>query len=69
MPTPVSLPTLRSPALFALAPRSPQWVNTPVLMEALDRYEQQRLPRSMQLWVQAVLELDRPATAPLRPHC
>jgi hypothetical protein len=38
-------------------------------MEALDRYEQQRLPRSMQLWVQAVLELDRPSTAPLRPHC
>jgi hypothetical protein len=55
--------------LFAVAPRSPQWVNTPVLMEALDRYEQQRLPRSMRLWVEAVLELDRPATAPLRPHC
>jgi hypothetical protein len=55
--------------LFAVAPRSPQWVNTPVLMEALDRYEQRRLPRSMQLWVEAVLELDRSATTPLRPHC
>ena len=43
--------------------------NTPVLMEALDRYEQGRLPRSMRLWVEAVLELERPLTAPLRPHC
>ncbi|GDX72203.1 hypothetical protein LBMAG39_06360 [Cyanobium sp.] len=55
--------------MFAVAPRSPQWVNTPVLMEALDRYEQRRLPRSMQLWVEAVLELDRSPTTPLRPHC
>ena len=46
-----------------------QWVNTPVLMEALDRYEQGRLPRSMRLWVEAVLELEGPLTAPLRPHC
>ena len=42
--------------------RSMQWVNTPVLMEALDRYEQGRLPRSMRLWVEAVLELERPLT-------
>ena len=62
-------PHCGSPALFAVAPRSPQWVNTPVLMEALDRYEQRRLPRSMQLWVEAVLELDRSPTTPLRPHC
>jgi hypothetical protein len=52
-----------------MAPRSPQWVNTPVLLEALTRYEQGRLPRSMRLWVQAVLELDRPVSGPLRPHC
>lgn len=52
-----------------MAPRSPQWVNTPVLLEALTRYEQGRLPRSMRLWVQAVLEFDRPVSGPLRPHC
>jgi hypothetical protein len=51
-----------------MAPRSPQWVNTPVLLEALTRYEQGRLPRSLRLWVQAVLELDRPVSGPLRPH-
>jgi hypothetical protein len=44
-------------------------VNTPVLLEALDRYEQGRLPRSMQLWVEAVLELERSVSTPLRPHC
>jgi hypothetical protein len=51
-----------------MAASSPQWVNAPVLMEALTRYEQQRLPRSMQLWVEAVLELDRPVSPQLRPH-
>jgi hypothetical protein len=51
-----------------MAPRSPQWVNTPVLLEALTRYEQGRLPPSLRLWVQAVLELDRPVSGPLRPH-
>lgn len=49
--------------------RSLQWVNSPVLLEALERYEQRRLPRSMQLWVEAVLELKAPVQAPLRPHC
>jgi hypothetical protein len=49
--------------------RSLQWVNSPVLLEALERYEQRRLPRSMQLWVEAVLELKAPAQAPLHPHC
>jgi hypothetical protein len=49
--------------------RSLQWVNSPVLLEALERYEQRRLPRSMQLWLEEVLELKAPAQAPLRPHC
>jgi hypothetical protein len=49
--------------------RSLQWVNTPVLLEALSRYEQGRLPRSMQLWLQAVLELERPVNGSLRPDC
>ena len=50
-------------------PRSLQWVNSPVLLEALERYEQRRLPSSMQLWVEAMLELKPAAQGPLRPHC
>ena len=41
-----------------MAARSPHWVNSTVLMEALLRYEQHTLPRSMRLWVEATLELD-----------
>lgn len=33
------------------------WINTPVLMEAIFRYEQGLLPKSMRLWVEAMLEL------------
>jgi len=42
--------------------RSLAWVNTPVLLQALERYEQGGLPRSMQLWIQQLLEL--PPTRP-----
>ena len=52
-----------------MPPRSPHWVNSSVLLEALERYEQHRLPRSMQLWVESMLELKTPAQAPLRGHC
>ena len=45
------------------------WVNTPVLVEAMQRYEQGRLPRSMQLWIQTLLDIDQPPTTPLRPGC
>jgi hypothetical protein len=49
--------------------RSPHWVNTPVLLQAIERYEQDLLPRSMHLWVRGVLELDQePGSATLRPH-
>lgn len=57
--------------------RSVHWVNSPVLLEALNRYEQGLLPRSMQLWLQALLEIEpiTPAAQavllrpePLRPH-
>ena len=37
------------------------WVNSAVLMEALERYEQGRLPQQMRHWLQAVLELDNDA--------
>ena len=48
-------------------PASPSWVNTPVLTEAIERYEQHRLPRSLRLWLQTLLEIDAPASAPLLP--
>ncbi|MCP9790426.1 hypothetical protein KBZ20_00985 [Vulcanococcus limneticus Candia 3F8] len=46
-----------------MAPRSPQWVNTPVLLEALERYEQGRLSYPMALWLLQLLELDGPDPA------
>jgi len=52
-----------------MAARSLHWVNSPVLLEALERYEQRLLPRSMQLWVEAMLELKAPEREPLRAHC
>ena len=69
MPSPGCLPTLRLSRLAVMPPRSPQWVNTPVLLEALDRYEQGRLHPSMRRWLEGVLELERSVSAPLRPHC
>lgn len=52
-----------------MARRSPQWINSPVLMEALMRYQEGRLPRSMRLWVEQLLELNPHATErqPLLP--
>ena len=41
---------------------APTWVNSPVLMEALERYQQGRLPQQMRHWISALLEL--PADAP-----
>tara|TARA_B100000700_G_scaffold325761_1_gene435378 strand:- start:5011 stop:5148 length:138 start_codon:yes stop_codon:yes gene_type:complete len=35
-----------------------QWVNSVVLMEALQRYEQNLLPLSMKRWVEAIFELN-----------
>ena len=35
-----------------------QWVNSPVLMEAILRYEKGLLPRSMKLWIEKLLELN-----------
>jgi len=45
-----------------MARRSLQWINSPVLMEALMRYQEGRLPRSMRLWVEELLELNPRAT-------
>ena len=52
-----------------MASRNLSWVNTPVVLEAIERYEQGNLPRSMRLWLQAVLELPDGPQQPLRrPH-
>ena len=64
-----AFPNWRARSLAAMAPRPISWVNTPVLLQAIERYERGQLPRSMQLWLQAVLELDAPVNRPLRPHC
>ncbi len=50
-----------------MASRRISWVNTPVLLEAIERYEQGRLPRSLALWLQTVLEIEEPRSGPLRP--
>lgn len=52
-----------------MAPRSLQWVNTPVLLEAIQRYEQGRLHPSMRRWLEALLDLDQQLRQPLRPRC
>ncbi|MFO7628013.1 MAG: hypothetical protein R6W06_00560 [Prochlorococcaceae cyanobacterium] len=59
--------------MLAMGSHSRLWVNTPVLVEAMQRYEQGRLPRSLQLWLQTLLELDEAPSVPLlalgdRPH-
>ncbi len=38
--------------------RAIHWVNTPVLMEAILRYEQGRLPKSMRLWIEQLLDIN-----------
>ncbi len=35
-----------------------QWINTPVLAEAIFRYEKGLLPNSMKLWLEEVLEIN-----------
>jgi len=42
------------------------WVNTPVLLEAIQRYEQGRLPRSLALWLQSLLEIEAEPSGQLR---
>ena len=37
--------------------RTLQWINTPVIMEAIFRYEQGNLTRPMKLWIEQVLEI------------
>lgn len=60
--------TTASPPTVA-RPHRLQWVNTPVLLEAIERFEQGRLPRSLTLWLSQLLELETPPSAPLRRGC
>ena len=39
-----------------------QWINTPVLTEAIFRYEKGLLPNSMKLWLEQVLEIEEKKT-------
>ena len=50
-----------------MPPHRISWINSPVLLEAIKRYEQGRLPRPLALWLQTVLELEYPPVGPLRP--
>ena len=51
-------------------PRPLHWVNTPVLITAIERYEQGLLPPSLRLWVRSVLELEaEPDSGSLRRPC
>ena len=34
------------------------WINTPVITEAIFRYEKGLLPNSMKLWLEQVLEIN-----------
>jgi hypothetical protein len=52
-----------------MASRPIQWVNTPVLLEAIERYEQGRLSHSMQLWLSSLLDLDTACGSSLRRGC
>jgi len=51
-----------------VASRRIQWVNTPVLIEAMERQRQGLLPRSMELWLRQLLELPAGGPPPELPR-
>ena len=42
-----------------MARRELFWVNTPVLNEAITRYEEGSLPRSLKLWIEKLLDINQ----------
>lgn len=44
------------------------WVNTPVIVEAIQRHEQGRLPRSLVLWLQSLMEIEETPSGPRSPQ-
>jgi len=54
-----------------MSKRSILWINTPVIMEAIIRYNENRLPRPMRLWLEKVLDIntnDKPSLILEIPH-
>jgi hypothetical protein len=51
-----------------MPPHRISWINSPVLIEAIDRYERGSLHRSLALWLQGLLEIEAPPSGPLRPE-
>ncbi len=43
--------------------KSINWINTPVITEAMFRYKKGLMPRSMKLWIEKVLEIDTSTTS------
>lgn len=54
MSLPAQAVTLR---LRSLTPMAPVWINSPVLLEALQRHHEGRLSGRLSLWLQELLEL------------
>jgi hypothetical protein len=50
-----------------MIPHRISWINTPVLLEAIERYQQGRLPRPLALWLQTLLEIEAPPSETLLP--
>jgi len=50
-----------------MIPHRTSWINTPVLLEAIERFEQGRLPSPLALWLQTVLEIEALPSVPLPP--
>ncbi len=38
--------------------RKINWINSPVLMEAMIRYEEHRLSKPLELWIEKLLEIN-----------
>ena len=41
-----------------MSKRSIEWINTPVIVEAMVRYQENRLPRSLKLWLEKLLDIN-----------
>ncbi len=50
-----------------MAKREIQWVNTPVLMEAITRYEKNLLAKPMRLWIEKLLDINTKSESKLPP--
>ena len=51
-----------------MAKKEIQWINTPVLVEAIFRYEQGLMPKSMKLWIEEVLDIKQETKPRISPE-